>query len=54
MERKGTLRKEGAHDRKRGLTRCGGESLEGGAGTMRQGEHLEGEAGAHARALSAH
>lgn len=63
MERKGTLEKEGARRREarrrardweRGLTRCGGEPLEGGTGTMRQGEHLEGEAGAHARVLSAH
>ena len=47
MEQKGTLGKEGAHDRKRGLTRCGGEPLEGGTGTMRQGEHLEGKAAPH-------
>ena len=44
MERKGTLEKEGARRRERGLTRCGGEPLEGGTGTMRQGEHLEGKA----------
>ena len=52
--RGGGKHRGGARDRERGLTRCGGEPLEGGTGTMRQGEHLEGEAGAHARALSAH
>lgn len=48
MERKGTLGKEGARREGArsgsGLMRRGGEPLEGGTGTMRQREHLEGEA----------
>ena len=57
MERKGTLGKEGGAEGKHARGKRADateEPLEGGTGTMRQGEHLEGEASAHARALSAH